>query len=93
MQHRSVRAIVALLVVFGYLSVAVAAVSPGHLHSAQSPHSCAVCQVSLTPFDGTVSGPSIFPPEITDHGIDSVPLQLHPGWQIDTGSSRAPPAA
>jgi hypothetical protein len=93
MQHRSVRAIVALLIIVGYLSVAMAAVSPGHLHSAQSPHSCAVCQVSLAPFDGTVSGPSIFPPEISDHGVESAPLRLHAGWQIDSSSSRAPPLA
>ena len=93
MQPKSLRAIVALLVVFGYLAAAFAAVSPGHFHSAQSAHSCAVCQVSLTPFDGTVSGPSLFPPEISDHGIASSPLRLYAGWRINCTSSRAPPLA
>ena len=91
MQNRNLRAIVALLIVFGYLSVAVAAVSPGHLHSGQTPHACALCQVSLTPFDTTLSGPSIQPPEISDHGVTTRPVRLYAGCEIVSGSSRAPP--
>ncbi|HYP07563.1 MAG TPA: hypothetical protein VER03_15125 [Bryobacteraceae bacterium] len=93
MQQRSVRALVALLIIFGYLSVMVAAVSPGHLHNAKNPHSCAVCQVSLTPFDTAVSGPSVAPPQASDHGVSSRPVRLYAGRQSFSGSARAPPRA
>src|SRR5215204_5236582 len=93
LQHRTLRAIIALLIIIGYVSVGIAAVSPGHLHSAQTPHSCAVCQVSLTPFNTPASGPSIWPPQTSDHGITTLPVGMYAGRQIVSGCSRAPPKA
>jgi hypothetical protein len=82
-----------LLIVFGYLSVAIAAASPGHLHNTQTAHSCAVCQLTLTPFDTTLAGPAVWPPEASDHGVSDHPTRLYAGCLIISGSSRAPPLA
>jgi hypothetical protein len=93
MLQRRVRAILALLVLCGFISVTVAAVSPGHMHGPQKPHSCGLCQFNLTPFVAANRGPVIWPPQSTSHGIVATRDLPYSGPNIFSGACRAPPIA
>jgi hypothetical protein len=93
MRSQSLRAILALLVLVGFLSVTMAAVSPGHLHNAQKPDSCALCQVSFTPFTTAPSVPAIWPPVLSGRNHAPEQSPVYAGRQVTSDSSRAPPQA
>ena len=93
MHHKHLRALLALLVVLGFLSVAIAAVSPGHLHTTQKVHSCGVCQLSLTPFTTAFAGPVVWPPSISDSGAALQPAARFTEAVVTSCTSRGPPAA
>jgi len=93
MQLTPLRRIVALFVVIGFLSVAMAAVSSGHLHTAQTPHSCALCQVSLTPFTTSSISPAVWPPTLSAQRIFAETTRVYSGPRVVCDASRAPPQA
>lgn len=93
MRSKSLRAILALLVILGFLSAAMASVSPGHFHNAQKPHSCALCQVSLTPFTAASAGPAIELPILSRQKLAAERSHVYAGRQVTSDSSRGPPQA
>ena len=93
MLQRRLRAILALLVLCGFISVAVAAVSPGHMHGAQKSHSCGLCQFNLTPFIAATGGPIVWPPQFVRDGLLAARHHVYSAPLILSGPSRAPPTA